>query len=36
VCRFLQTYNLTYGPAWLTPTLVLPARFAKVSAQFDF
>jgi hypothetical protein len=32
----VQTYNQTYGPAWLTPTLVLPARFAKVSAQFDF
>jgi hypothetical protein len=32
----VQTYNQTYGTAWLTPTLVLPARFAKVSAQFDF
>jgi hypothetical protein len=32
----VQTYNLTYGTAWLTPTLVLPARFAKVSAQLDF
>jgi len=32
----VQTYNQTYGPAFLTPTLVLPARFAKVSAQLDF
>ena len=30
------TSNSTYGPAWLTPTLVMPARFAKVSVQFDF
>jgi hypothetical protein len=32
----VQTYNQTFGPAYLTPTLVLPARFAKVSAQIDF
>jgi hypothetical protein len=32
----IQTYNATFGPRWLTPTLVLPARFAKVSAQIDF
>jgi hypothetical protein len=32
----VQTYNQTYGPAYLTPTLVLPARFAKISAQLDF
>jgi hypothetical protein len=32
----IQTYNQTFGPRWLTPTLVLPARFAKVSAQVDF
>jgi hypothetical protein len=32
----VQTYNQTYGNSWLTPTLVLPARFAKISAQFDF
>jgi len=32
----VQTYNQTYGAAWLTPTLVLPARFAKVSVQLDF
>jgi hypothetical protein len=29
-------YNFTYGPAWLTPTAVLPARFVKLSAQLDF
>ena len=28
--------NQTYGPAWLTPTAVIQARFAKVSAQIDF
>jgi hypothetical protein len=27
---------IEYGTRYLTPTLVLPARFAKVSAQFDF
>jgi len=32
----VQTYNQTFGARWLTPTLVLPARFAKVSVQFDF
>jgi hypothetical protein len=32
----IQTYNQTYGARYLTPTLVLPARFAKLSAQFDF
>ena len=32
----VQTYNQTYGAAWLTPTLVLPARSAKVSVQLDF
>jgi hypothetical protein len=24
------------GGAWLTPTLILPARFAKISAQLYF
>jgi hypothetical protein len=33
---FIPTYNQTYGPRWLTPTSLLPARFAKLSAQFDF
>ena len=32
----IQTYNQTYGARYLTPTLVLPARFAKVSPQVDF
>jgi hypothetical protein len=35
-----QTYNATYSrtnPAlWGTPTLILPARFAKVGVQVDF
>ena len=34
----IQTYNQTFiqNGAWLTPTLILPARFAKLTAQFDF
>ncbi len=35
----VQTYNTSYVPGattWPLPTLVLPARFAKVSAQIDF
>ena len=32
----VQTYNQTLGPSYLTPTLVLPSRFAKISAQIDF
>jgi hypothetical protein len=32
----VQTYNQTYGPNWLTPTLVMPARFMKLSAQLNF
>jgi hypothetical protein len=35
-----QTYNATYSPTnpslWGTPTLILPARFAKLGAQIDF
>jgi len=35
-----QTYNGTYSTAnpalWGTPTLIMPARFAKVGAQIDF
>jgi hypothetical protein len=39
--NFLNTntgtnYNNTYGPLWMRPTAVLPARFAKLSAQIDF
>jgi hypothetical protein len=32
----VQNYNQTYGPAWLTPTSILTARFAKISAQVNF
>jgi hypothetical protein len=32
----VQNSNNTYGPNWLTPTLVMPARFVKVGAQIDF
>ena len=34
----IQTYNQNFilGGAWLTPTLILPARFAKITAQIDF
>ena len=35
-----QTYNSTYSTAtpalWGTPTLIMPARFAKIGAQIDF
>ena len=35
-----QTYNGTYSTAnpslWGTPTLIMPARFAKIGAQLDF
>ena len=32
------SYNQAFilGGPWLTPTSVLSARFAKISAQFDF
>jgi len=30
------TQNNTYGPSWLQPNGIFPARFAKVSWQFDF
>jgi len=34
----IQTYNQTFiqNGNWLTPTLILPARFAKLTAQVDF
>jgi hypothetical protein len=34
----IQTYNEAFiqNGAWLTPTLILPARFAKLTAQVDF
>ncbi len=28
--------NNTFGPVWRRPTSIFPARFAKVSLQFDF
>jgi hypothetical protein len=33
VTTFNQTYTST---SWLTPTAIQPARYVKVSAQFDF
>jgi hypothetical protein len=34
----IQTYNQTFiqNGNWLTPTLILPSRFAKLTAQVDF
>jgi hypothetical protein len=34
----VQTYNQTYilNGSWLAPTAILPARFAKLTAQIDF
>jgi hypothetical protein len=34
----VETYNNSYNPtgSWQTPTLILPARVAKITAQFDF
>jgi hypothetical protein len=34
----IQTYNQTYllNGAWLAPNAILPARFAKLTAQIDF
>jgi hypothetical protein len=34
----IQTFNQTFiaGGKWLTPTLILPSRFAKLTAQVDF
>ena len=29
----VTTYNQTFGPRWLTPTQIMPARFAKFSVQ---
>ena len=28
--------NTRYGPSWLRPTAILPARFAKFSLQMNF
>ena len=34
----IQTYNQAFivNGAWLTPTAIMPARFAKLTAQIDF
>ena len=34
----VQTYNQSFTPggSWLIPTLIEPARFAKITASFDF
>lgn len=32
----IQSYNQTYGTAWLRPNSILTARFAKISAQLSF
>ena len=33
----VTTYNQTFtSTSWLTPTAIQPARYVKVSAQFDF
>jgi hypothetical protein len=32
----ILSQNNTFGSAWLQPTSVMPARFAKVSLQYDF
>ena len=34
----IQSYNQTFilNGAWLTPTAIMPARFAKLTAQLDF
>jgi hypothetical protein len=32
----VQTYNTTFGSAWLAPTVILQARFADLGVQVDF
>ena len=32
----VQVMNTTYGPQWLTPTVVLPARLFKLGVQVNF
>jgi hypothetical protein len=29
-------FNTTYGPNWLVPQIVLPARFLKLSGRISF
>jgi hypothetical protein len=31
-----DSFTQTYGASWLAPLTILPARFAKLSVQFDF
>jgi hypothetical protein len=30
------TYNNTYGSSWMRPNSFMPARFVKVTGQFNF
>jgi hypothetical protein len=32
----IQTYNTTYGAAWLSPTVIMQARFVDIGVQVDF
>jgi hypothetical protein len=32
----ITAYNQNLGSGWLAPQGILPSRFAKISAQFDF
>ena len=32
----IQTYNNTFGPAWLAPTVILQARFVDIGVQVEF
>ena len=32
----VQTYNQTFGPAWLAPTVILQSRFVDIGVQVDF
>jgi hypothetical protein len=32
----VQTYNNTFGPAWLAPTVILQSRFVDLGVQVDF
>ena len=31
-----DSFTQTFGPSWLAPLSILPARFAKLGLQFDF
>jgi hypothetical protein len=32
----IQTYNVNYGSAWLSPTVIMQARFVDIGVQVDF